>query len=228
MLLRIPAVLTEQQLASMRAALGADDAPWVDGRVTAGHQGIQVKQNQQIEENTDLGRAQGAVILAALERDALFVSATLPHRVYPPMFNRHGEGMHFGNHVDGAIRRIPGSDRKMRTDLSATLFLVPPESYDGGELIIRTHAGSESFKLPAGDLIVYPSTAPHRVTPVTRGCRIASFFWIQSLVRDEGRRGLLFELDGTIQHLTARGADTDGLVALAGHYHNLLRLWSEP
>jgi PKHD-type hydroxylase len=227
MFLRIPKLLNEEQVAAMRRALDADTAPWVDGRVTAGHQGAPVKRNQQIEELAPLARELGNVIVTELERNALFVSAILPHRVYPPMFNRYGEGMHFGTHVDGAVRMIPGSSTKLRTDLSATLFLAEPESYEGGELIIDSDFGSETIKLAAGDMIVYSSGLRHRVNAVTRGLRVAGVFWIQSLIRDELQRAQLFELDRTIQRLTELQSDPESLVRLAGHYHNLLRLWTE-
>jgi PKHD-type hydroxylase len=227
MLLRIPAVLKLDQLASVRGSLESQSAPWVDGRTTAGHQGAPVKKNQQIDEASPMARELGGLVIAELERNGLFISAVLPHRVYPPMFNRYGEGMHFGTHVDGAVRLIPGTVQKLRTDLSATLFLAPPESYDGGELMIETDFGADTIKLAAGDLIVYTSTSRHRVTPVTRGARIACVFWIQSLIRDDLKREQLFELDRTIQRMTELGSDPDSLVRLAGHYHSLLRLWTE-
>jgi PKHD-type hydroxylase len=227
MLLRIPNLLSEEQLTAVRRSLAAEQAPWVDGRITAGHQGAPVKNNQQIDEGSPLARELGAVILAELERNALFISAVLPHRVYPPLFNRYCEGMHFGSHIDGAVRMIPGSGQKLRTDLSATVFLAPPDSYEGGELIIDNAFGSESIKLPAGHMIVYSSTSPHRVSPVTRGARVACVFWVQSLIRDDFQRAQLFELDRTIQHLTELKSDAPSLVRLAGHYHNLLRLWTE-
>jgi PKHD-type hydroxylase len=227
LLVRILKVLSEEQLATVRLSLEAADAPWVDGRITAGHQGAPVKKNQQIEESSAVARELGNLIVAELERNALFISAVLPHRVYPPMFNRYGEGMHFGTHVDGAVRMIPGSGQKLRTDLSATLFLSPPESYEGGELIIGNDFGSETVKLAAGDMVVYTSTSRHRVSPVIRGLRTACVFWIQSLIRDDLRREQLFELDRTIQRLTELGSDQESLVRLAGHYHSLLRLWTE-
>jgi PKHD-type hydroxylase len=227
MLLRIPSVLNEDQLTTMRRSLEAQDAPWVDGRVTAGHQGAPVKKNQQVDEGSPLARELAALVITELERNALFISAVLPHRVYPPMFNRYGEGMQFGTHVDGAVRMIPGSGQKLRTDLSATLFLTARDSYEGGELIIDSAFGSDAVKLAAGDMIVYTSTSRHRVTPVTRGTRIACVFWIQSLIRDDLEREQLFELDRTIQRLTELGSDPDSLVRLAGHYHSLLRMWTE-
>jgi PKHD-type hydroxylase len=227
MLARIPQLLSAAQVADLRRALDAADAPWVDGRVTAGHQGAPVKKNNNIEETSPLARELRSVVLTELERNALFISAVLPHRVYPPMFNRYAEGMHFGTHVDGAVRTIPGSGHKLRTDLSATLFLTAPESYEGGELIIENDFGSETVKLAAGDAVVYTSTSRHRVSPVTRGVRMACVFWIQSLIRDDQKREQLFELDRTIQRLTETAADPDSRVRLAGHYHSLLRLWTE-
>ncbi len=227
MFLRIPKLLSEDQLTTVRQALGGAAAPWVDGRVTAGHQGAPVKKNQQIEEASAAARELGGLVVAELERNPLFISAVLPHRVYPPVFNRYGEGMQFGTHVDGAVRMIPGTGQKLRTDLSATLFLAPPESYEGGELIIESDFGRETVKLAAGDAIVYTSTSRHRVSPVTRGTRLACVFWIQSLIRDDLQREQLFELDRTIQRLTELKSDPESLVRLAGHYHSLLRQWTE-
>ena len=227
MFLRIPALLNEEQLATVRASLNSEQATWVDGRVSAGHQGAPVKNNQQLEEASPMARELGNFILAQLERNALFISAVLPNKVYPPMFNRYGEGMQFGTHVDGSVRMIPGSAQKLRTDLSATLFLSAPQAYDGGELVIESDFGNRSAKLAAGDLIVYSSTSRHRVAAVTRGQRLAGVFWIQSLIRDDAQRAQLFELDGTIQRLTQSGADSDSLVRLTAHYHGLLRAWTE-
>jgi PKHD-type hydroxylase len=227
MLLHIPKLLNEDQLASMRASLDAPNAPWVDGRVTAGHQGAAVKKNQQIDEASQLARDLGNLIVGELERNALFISAVLPSKVYPPVFNRYAEGMQFGTHVDSAVRMLPGSGQKLRTDLSATLFLAPPESYEGGELIIESDLGSQAIKFGAGDMVVYTSTSRHRVSAVTAGVRIASVFWIQSLIRDDVKREQMFELDRTIQRLTQAGADPESLVRLAGHYHTLLRLWTD-
>jgi PKHD-type hydroxylase len=225
--LRIPTLLNEEQLATVRASLNSEQAPWVDGRVSAGHQGAPVKNNQQLEESSPMARELGNFILAQLERNALFISAVLPNKVYPPMFNRYGEGMQFGMHVDGSVRMIPGSPQKLRTDLSATLFLSAQQAYDGGELVIESDFGSRTAKLAAGDLIVYSSTSRHCVTAVTRGQRLAGVFWIQSLIRDDEKRAQLFELDGTIQRLTQSGADSDSLVRLTAHYHGLLRAWTE-
>jgi len=227
MFLAIPAVLNEDQLATVRASLNSEQAPWVDGRVSAGHQGVLVKNNQQLDEASAMARELGDFVLTQLERHALFISAVLPNKVYPPMFNRYGEGMQFGTHVDGTVRMIPGSAHKLRTDLSATLFLSDSQAYDGGELVVESDFGSRSAKLAAGDMIVYSSTSRHRVNAVTRGRRLASVFWIQSLIRDDAQRAQLFELDGTIQRLTRSGADADSLVRLTAHYHGLLRAWTE-
>jgi len=226
MFLRIPRVLTPDQLSAIRAALESDTAPWVDGRATAGHQGARVKSNQQLEEGSALASELGTLIIAQLERNPLFISAVLPFRVYPPMFNRYDAGMHFGTHVDGAIRQIPGTGQKLRTDLSATLFLTSPDSYQGGELVIDSDSGSQQAKFAAGDLVVYTATLRHRVNAVTQGRRLAGVFWIQSLIRDEVKREQLFELDRTIQQLT-QSADPESLVRLTGHYHSLLRLWTD-
>jgi PKHD-type hydroxylase len=200
----------------------------VDGRVTAGYQGAQVKHNRQLAENSPTARELGDLVLAALERHPLFISATLPARVYPPMFNRYEGGQHFGSHVDNAVRLVPGSGMKIRTDVSATLFLAEPDEYDGGELLVEDTYGTHSVKLPAGDMVIYPSTGLHRVNPVTRGVRLASFFWVQSMIRDDAQRTLLFDLDSAIQRLNATSADEAARVHLTGCYHNLLRMWAEP
>jgi PKHD-type hydroxylase len=227
MFMQIPEVLTADQLSAIRTALNGDTAPWVDGRVTAGHQGILVKSNLQLDEGSAMAAELGALIIGQLERNALFISAVLPHRVYPPMFNRYDAGMHFGTHVDGAIRQIPGTGQQLRTDLSATLFLASPDSYDGGELVVDSDFGGQQAKLIAGDLLVYTATLRHRVNAVTRGRRLACVFWIQSLIRDDLRREQLFELDRTIQQLTQSAVDPESLTRLTGHYHSLLRLWSD-
>ena len=223
MIVQIPAVLSAAQLQAARQAL--DRAPWVDGLATAGHQGAQVKRNRQLAEGSPLARELGDIVLAALERHPLFISAALPAEVYPPMFNRYEGGETFGAHVDNAVRLLPGSGRKLRTDISATLFLTEPDSYDGGELLIEDTYGAHSVKLAAGDLVLYPSTSLHRVEPVTRGARLASFFWVQSMVADEGERSLLFDLDTAIQRLDQTGADEAARLQLTGCYHNLLRRW---
>jgi PKHD-type hydroxylase len=227
MLLRIPQVLKQEHLVKLNSSLSSGVAPWVDGRVTAGHQGVVVKHNQQLDEASPLARELRDLIIAELERNPTFVSAVLPSRVYPPMFNRFDEGMSFGTHVDGTVRAIAGSSARLRCDMSATLFLSAPDSYEGGELVIESDLGSQSAKLAAGDLVVYASSSRHRVNPVTRGRRLAAVFWIQSLVREDVKRQLLFELDRTIQRLTQSRADQDCLVRLTSHYHGLLRMWTE-
>ncbi|HET7331608.1 Fe2+-dependent dioxygenase [Dyella sp.] len=227
MLVHIPTLLNANQLAHFRQQLDADTAPWVDGRVTAGHQGVHVKHNQQLAEGSPLAIELGNIVLSALERNPLFISAALPNRIYPPMFNRYHEGMHFGSHVDGSIRLLPGTGDKIRTDLSATLFLAQPESYDGGELLIEDTYGTHTVKLAAGDMILYPASSLHRVNPVTRGARLACFFWVQSMVRDDGQRTMLFDLDGAIQGITASNTNEASRVKLAGVYHNLLRMCSQ-
>lgn len=226
MIVQIPQLLDPGAVRDARARLLA--APWVDGLVTAGHQGAQVKRNRQLAEGSALAIELGDTVLAALERHPLFISAALPARVYPPMFNRYEDGETFGSHVDNAVRLLPGSDRRLRTDLSATLFLAEPDDYDGGELLIEDTYGAHSVKLPAGDLLLYPSTSLHRVEPVTRGSRLACFFWVQSMVRDAGQRALLFDLDTSIQRLAQTGADESARLQLTGCYHNLLRMWAEP
>nr|WP_315397194.1 Fe2+-dependent dioxygenase [uncultured Duganella sp.] len=225
MMLHIPGVLSRQQVADLRARLDASD--WVDGRATVGAQGAQVKQNRQLPEASPLSLELGRTVLAALAGNALFFAAALPLRTIPPLFNRYAGGEHYGDHVDGSMRRLPGDGPWLRTDVSSTLFLSDPDDYDGGELIVTDAYGEHEVKLPAGDLILYPSTSIHRVAPVTRGERVCSFFWTQSMVRDDMRRGMLLELDQNIQSLRARLGDCPELVGLTGHYHNLLRQWSE-
>ncbi len=225
MLITIPDVLNAEQVAQCRATL--DGADWTDGRISAGHQGRKVKDNSQLPEHSRVAQDLGDLVLAALERNALFISAVLPSMVYPPMFNRYQPGQHFGAHVDNAVRLLPGSGRKIRTDVSATLFLAGPDEYEGGELLIEDTYGNHSVKLPAGHMIVYPSTSLHRVEPVRSGARVASFFWVQSMIRDDAQRTLLFDMDSAIQHLQATGADPDALVRLTGSYHNLLRMWAD-
>ncbi|MBJ6762261.1 Fe2+-dependent dioxygenase [Myxococcaceae bacterium JPH2] len=226
MMLHIPQVLTAEQVARCRAVF--DAATWEDGRSTAGHQSAQVKRNEQLPEGSREARELGDLVLAGLERSPLFISAVLPQRVFPPLFNRYGPGMTFGSHVDNAIRPVPGTPHRVRTDVSATLFLSEPESYDGGELVVEDTYGDHSVKLPAGDLIIYPSSSLHHVTPVTRGVRLASFFWVQSMVRDVSQRALLFDLDTSIIQLNKEVPKSPALVMLTGVYHNLLRQWSEP
>jgi PKHD-type hydroxylase len=226
MLLQIPDVLNEEQLRFVREKLDTAGDTWVDGRATAGYQGAPVKNNQQLEQFSPLARELGDVILASLERHPLFISAVLPNQMYPPLFNRYAGGMEFGNHVDGAVRLLPNG-AKVRTDVSMTLFISRPDEYDGGELIIEDTFGVQQVKLPAGHMIVYPASSLHRVTPVTRGARLASFFWAQSLVRNDTQRAVLFDMDTAIQRLNSTHADETARRSLVGCYHNLLRLWSE-
>jgi len=225
MLVRIPDVLTPEQVTEARQIL--DKAEWVDGRVTAGHQSVKAKDNMQIPENSPAARQLGEMILAALGQNSLFLSSALPLRVFPPLFNRYSGGQSFGTHVDNAIRQVPGTPHRIRTDLSATLFFAAPEEYDGGELCIEDTYGVHRIKLPPGHLVLYPSTSLHHVTPVTRGARISSFFWLQSMIRDDGQRSLLFDLDLAIQRLSADHPDHPSAVQLTGVYHNLLRQWAE-
>jgi PKHD-type hydroxylase len=220
MLLTIPDVLTPEQVLRSRTLL--EEADWVDGRVTAGHQSARNKDNMQLPENSPEARKLGAMILSALETSALFISAALPARVFPPLFNRYRGGQSFGTHVDNAIRQVSGTGHRIRTDLSATLFFASPDEYDGGELVVEDTYGTHNVKLPAGHMILYPSTSLHHVRPVTRGARLASFFWIQSMIRDDGQRTLLFDLDLAIQRINGENA-----VPLTGIYHNLLRRWAD-
>lgn len=225
MLLDIPNVLSPEQVAEARQLLEAAD--WVDGKVSAGHQGARVKDNMQLPVESPVARQVGAMILKAVGTNPLFMSAALPLHILPPMFNRYSGGQTFGTHVDGSIRTVPGTPHRLRTDLSCTLFFAGPEEYDGGELIIEDTYGSKSVKLPAGHMILYPSTSLHRVTPVTRGTRLCSFFWLQSMIRDNGQRGLLFDMDVAIQRLGAENSTHPSVVSLTGVYHNLLRQWAE-
>jgi PKHD-type hydroxylase len=226
MLLQVPQVLDAAAVARFRARLGA--ARWVDGNATSGHQSAQAKRNEQLPEESAEARELGEEVLAALARNQLFFSAALPKQVFPPLFNRYGEGMSFGQHVDTAIRAHAPSRVRIRSDLSATLFLSSPEEYDGGELQVEDTYGAHSVKLAAGDMVLYPASSLHRVTPITRGARLASFFWIQSMVRDDAQRSQLFDLDMAIIRLTRDHPGHPALVSLVGVYHNLLRMWAEP
>ena len=225
MLIEIEGLLSAGELDEVRRQLLAQ--PWVDGKVTAGVQSAQVKANRQLDEDNPLARQLGELILRRLSDNALFMSAALPKRIYPPLFNRYGDGEAFGFHVDNAVRGIKGVRERVRTDLSATLFLADPASYDGGELVIRDTFGEQRVKLAAGNLVLYPGSSLHRVEPVTRGERLASFFWIESLVREDSQRQMLLDMDVAIQRLTAQGADDQSLLELTGVYHNLLRRWSD-
>jgi len=227
MLVAIANALDAQSLHELRSRLEAAGQAWVDGRVSAGWQGAPVKHNEQIDERSAVAAECQSIVLGALERHPLFISAVLPNEVYPPMFNRYGQGMAFGAHVDGSVRLHPHTGRKLRTDVSATLFLSEPHEYDGGELVIHETFGVQRVKLAAGHMAVYPATSLHEVTPITRGSRLASFFWIQSLVRDDAQRAMLFDLDNAIQRLNQAGADALARRNLVGLYHNLLRQWSD-
>jgi PKHD-type hydroxylase len=225
MLVAIPDVLTAEQVTRARQLL--NEADWVDGRITAGHQSARAKDNAQLPEDSSLARQLGDMILTALGQNPLFISAALPLRVFPPLFNRYAGGQSFGTHVDNAIRQITGTAHRIRTDLSATLFFANPDEYDGGELNVEDTYGTQSIKLPAGHMILYPSTSLHHVRPVTRGARVASFFWIQSMIRDDGQRTLLFDLDSAIQRLNVDSPNHPSAVQLTGVYHNLMRRWAD-
>jgi PKHD-type hydroxylase len=225
MLITIPDVLTADELAEARAAL--DAAEWIDGKVTAGYQAQSVKENLQLPEGHPVAKKLGEMVLTALARSPLFMSAALPLKVFPPMFNRYTGGGHFGTHVDTAIRATASTGQRIRTDVSATLFFSAPDEYDGGELLVEDTYGAHSVKLPAGHIVLYPATSLHRVTPVTRGARVASFFWIQSMIRADADRALLYDLDTGIQRLAKEMPGNPIGVQLTGVYHNLLRRWAE-
>ena len=225
MLIHVPHVLTAEQVAESRRLLA--NAEWADGKATVGDQGALVKRNLQLPELSPVARQLGELILVALSRNPLFFSAALPLKTVPPLFNRYEGGGHYGMHIDGAVRAVPGTSHFIRTDLSSTLFLTDPADYDGGELVVADTFGEHSVKLPAGDLILYPSSSLHRVNPVTRGARISSFFWTQSMVADARHRELLFQMDQSIQKLRGKHGESEETIALAGQYHNLLRMWSE-
>ncbi|MCA1199496.1 Fe2+-dependent dioxygenase [Sphingomonas sp. R647] len=226
MLIAIPDLLDPATLADLRATI--DAAEWIDGNATSGHQSALAKQNEQLPEDSAAAKAGGKVILDALGRSPLFFAAALPLKVFPPLFNRYGVGQTFGVHVDSAIRIQRGTDFRIRSDLSMTVFLEDPAAYDGGELVIEDQFGVQRVKLPAGHAILYPSSSLHKVEPVTRGRRVASFFWLQSMVRDDGARRVLFDLDQSVQRLTGQLGGTDrSVIELTGVYHNLLRRWAD-
>ncbi|MDZ7895998.1 MAG: Fe2+-dependent dioxygenase [Sphingobium sp.] len=226
MLIAIPDLLPPETLSNVRAII--DAAQWVDGNATSGVQSAMAKDNLQLPEQSAAAQQAGGLILQALSANPLFLAAALPHRIFPPLFNSYGEGQQFGTHVDNAIRVRTGTDFRIRSDLSATIFLCDPDSYDGGELVIEGEFGAQSVKLPAGHMVLYPASSLHHVTPVTRGRRIASFFWIQSIVRDSAARALLFDMDSAVQSVAGKvGLDDPGVVRLTGVYHNLLRRWAE-
>ena len=226
MMLHVPAVLTKAQVAELRAQI--DAAAWEDGNATSGAQSALAKHNRQLPEGSAAAREAGAAIREALTKNPLFMSAALPHTVYPPLFNRYGPGHGFGDHIDNALRFQRDQGVRIRTDLSATLFLCDPSDYEGGELVVEDTYGVHEVKLPAGDLILYPASSLHRVEAVRAGERVASFFWIQSLIRDDAKRALLFDMDLAIQNLAKdAGQDAPAIVSLTGAYHNLLRMWAE-
>ena len=227
MLLRIPDLLSPEEVRAARVIL--DRADWVDGRVTAGEQAALAKQNEQLPTRGEAARRLQQIVLGALDRSAVFFSATLPRRVLPPMFNRYGGAANrYGNHVDQAVRALPDGAQRLRSDVSCTLFLAEPQSYDGGELVVEHSFGTERIKLPAGHLVLYPASSVHRVEPVTRGHRLASFFWVESMVRGDERRRLLFDMDQHLMRLRSGIGEADpAIVGLTGTYHNLLRMWCD-
>jgi PKHD-type hydroxylase len=226
MMLAIPGLLDAAGVARLRAIIDAGD--WTDGNATSGHQSALAKRNLQLPEDSAAAREGRAIVLDALGRSPLFIAAALPLKIYPPLFNRYAGGQAFGTHIDNAVRVQPGTDFRVRSDLSATLFLADPDSYDGGELIVEDNLGAHQAKLGAGDMLLYPASSLHRVEPVTRGARVASFFWIQSMVRDDGQRTILFDLDRSIQDVAAqRGHADPTVIQLTGVYHNLLRRWAD-
>lgn len=226
MLIAIPDMLTPDEVARVRTII--DAAEWVDGNVTSGHQSALAKRNRQLPEDSAAAREAGALVLDALGRSPLFIAAALPLKVFPPLFNRYAGGEDFGLHVDAAVRIQRGSDFRIRADLSATLFLADPDSYDGGELVVEDQFGPQTVKLPAGHMVLYPASSLHRVTPVTRGERAASFFWLQSMVRDDAERRILFDLDQGVQQVASvQGSGDPATVKLTGVYHNLLRRWAD-
>lgn len=226
MMIAIPDLLDAAGVARVRAII--DGAEWIDGNATSGHQSALAKHNEQLPEGSAAAREAGQVVLDALGRSPLFFAAALPLKVFPPLFNRYGEGQTFGTHVDSAIRIQRGSEFRIRSDLSITIFLEDPGNYEGGELVVEDRFGAQRVKLSAGHAVVYPSSSLHHVTPVTRGVRVASFFWLQSMVRDDGERSILFDLDQSVQRLTAQlGGEDRSVIELTGVYHNLLRRWAD-
>jgi PKHD-type hydroxylase len=225
MLLTVPDVLNPTEVTEARRLL--TEAEWVDGKVTAGHQSVKAKDNMQIPEGHPAAQQLGRMILGALGNNPLFIAAALPRHIFPPLFNRYSGGQSFGTHVDNAIRQITGTGHRIRTDISATLFFANPDEYDGGELCVEDTYGLHKVKLPAGHMVLYPATSLHHVRPVTRGARICSFFWIQSMIRDDGRRSVLFDLDMAIQRLNRETPNHPAAVQFTGVYHNLLRQWAE-
>jgi PKHD-type hydroxylase len=225
MMIAIPDVLDSASLAKVRSVV--DTGEWIDGNATAGHQSALAKRNRQLVEGGAAAREAGALVIEALQTNATFIAAALPAKIFPPLFNRYAGGEKFGTHVDNAMRLGPGGLR-VRSDLSATLFLADPDDYDGGDLVVEDRAGAQAIKLPAGHLLVYPASSLHRVEPVTRGTRTACFFWVQSMIRDDGARRILFDLDNAVRQIAAtQGHDARPVIELTGVYHNLLRRWAE-
>ncbi len=225
MLLHIPNVLNATELKSLQDLMAK--AEWVDGKVTAGTQSAQVKRNMQLAEDSQFAEAARKIVLQALSRNALYFSAAIPKKIYPPLFNQYQVGMDFGAHIDNAVRTHAATGNHVRTDISCTLFIAPPESYEGGELVIEDSYGQQSVKLPAGDMVLYPGTSLHHVRPVTKGARVACFFWTQSMIRDDGQRTLLFDMDAAIATLRQQHGDVPAVVRLTGNYHNLIRMWAD-
>jgi len=225
MLLHVPNVLNAEELNELRKLLAQAD--WADGKITAGTQSAQVKRNIQLPETTADAEAARMIVLKALNRNALFFSAALPKKIYPPLFNQYRDGMDFGAHIDNAVRTHAISGTHVRTDISCTLFIADPESYEGGELVIEDTYGHQMVKLPAGDMVLYPGTSLHHVRPVTKGARLASFFWVQSMIRDDAQRTLLFDMDAAIVTLRQKIGDTAAVIRLTGNYHNLIRMWAD-
>lgn len=225
MLLHVPNVLNAEELSQLRQLLAKAD--WTDGRVTAGTQSAQVKRNIQLPETTADAEAARIIVLKALNRNALFFSAALPKKIYPPLFNQYRDGMDFGAHIDNAVRTHAISGVHVRTDISCTLFINDPESYDGGELVVEDTYGHQVVKLPAGDMVLYPGTSLHHVRPVTNGTRLASFFWVQSMIREDAQRTLLFDMDAAIVTLRQQVGDNAAVIRLTGNYHNLIRMWAD-
>ena len=225
MLLHVPQVLTSDELGQLRLLLATAD--WTDGKVTAGTQSAQVKRNLQLPETTEYAEEARQIVLKALSRNALFFSAALPKKIYPPLFNQYREGMDFGAHIDNAVRTHAISGMHVRTDISCTLFIADPESYEGGELVIEDTYGHQMVKLAAGDMVLYPGTSLHHVRPVTSGARLACFFWVQSMIREDGQRTLLFDMDAAIATLRQQHGDSAAVIRLTGNYHNLIRMWAD-
>lgn len=225
MLLHVPQVLNPEELSQLQVLMA--NAEWTDGKVTAGTQSAQVKRNMQLPEASADAEAARQIVLKALGRNALFFSAALPKKIYPPLFNQYRKGMDFGAHIDNAVRTHAASGMHVRTDISCTLFLADPDSYEGGELVVEDTYGQQMVKLPAGDMVLYPGTSLHHVRPVTRGARLASFFWLQSMIRDDAQRTLLFDMDAAIATLRQQMGDTAAVIRLTGNYHNLIRMWAD-